>query len=84
MLAWLLPLKKKLSQQNWEVNDNKVKLMLSQLSVIPGFLHGRELVHADVTPFTLQYNWSRGKERTAIHFTIGFSLPIVSSLTTEK
>lgn len=42
LLAWLVPLKKEISQQNWEVNDNKVKLMLSQFSVIPGFLQGRE------------------------------------------
>lgn len=40
MLAWLVPLKKEISQQNWEANDNKVKLMLSHLSVIAGFLQG--------------------------------------------
>lgn len=55
MLAWLVPLKKEISQQNWEANDNKVKLMLSHLSVIAGFLQGREeLAHVDAAiPLTL-------------------------------
>lgn len=54
MLAWLVPLKKEISQQNWDTNDSKVKLMLSQLSVIPGFPQAREeLAHVDATPFTL-------------------------------
>lgn len=51
MLAWLVPLKKEISQQNWEANDNKVKLMLSHLSVTAGFLQGREeLAHVDAAP----------------------------------
>lgn len=52
MSAWLLPLKQEISWQNWEADDNKVKLMLSQLSIPPGFFQGiEELAHVEATLF---------------------------------
>lgn len=79
-----IPLKQEISRQNWEADDNKVKLMLSQLSFTLGFFQGiEELAHVEAIPSFI--NWSRGeKKKTVKHFIISLSLPTAFSLNVRK
>lgn len=77
MSAWLSLLKEEISQQKWEANEKKLKLMLFQLSFSLGFLRGiEELTYVEATLFlffTLVAVVER-KRSTVIHFIISLSL----------